>query len=409
MAIPSTEAASRSGAPLPDLIVDAKTSLCLVCDEESSIRHFLSLILQGAGVDTEEFADGAALRHAIAGKPADLVFIDVALDASDSIESIGALAQAGYRGSVQLMSTRGSAVLDRVRNIGEQAKLTMLPSLKKPFDAASILKIVHALKIGLPPTVAARIGLDEALNNNWLEFWLQPKIDLRYKQLCGAEAAARVRHPQFGAIGPETFMPAASDADRLRLAERGLVSVMRAQRRIAALGLHLPMAMDIDFATLQNLDVAGIVHGEQAAHAPFPGIVFDIREAQVAKQIPLAVEVAEKLKPLRIGLAMDNVGRSHAELVKAPALPFAELKLDPVFVAECGSDKTHVPLCRTVIDFAHQAGIRASACGIAKAADLLALLSLGCDYGQGPLLGQPMVEDRFVSLLRQRAATAVAA
>jgi EAL domain-containing protein (putative c-di-GMP-specific phosphodiesterase class I) len=28
---------------------------------------------------------------------------------------------------------------------------------------------------------------------------------------------------------------------------------------------------------------------------------------------------------------------------------------------------------------------------------------MGCDYGQGFLLGQPMPEDRFLSLLRQRA------
>ncbi len=45
------------------------------------------------------------------------------------------------------------------------------------------------------------------------------------------------------------------------------------------------------------------------------------------------------------------------------------------------------------------------AVGIEKAADALALVSMGCDYGQGFLLGQPMPEERFVSLLRQRAAT----
>jgi len=47
----------------------------------------------------------------------------------------------------------------------------------------------------------------------------------------------------------------------------------------------------------------------------------------------------------------------------------------------------------------------AVAIGIEKASDALALVSMGCDYGQGFLLGQPMPEERFISLLRQRAAS----
>jgi hypothetical protein len=39
--------------------------LCYVVDDEASIRHFLSLVLHGSGVDTMEFADGAAMRRAL--------------------------------------------------------------------------------------------------------------------------------------------------------------------------------------------------------------------------------------------------------------------------------------------------------------------------------------------------------
>ena len=62
-------------------------------------------------------------------------------------------------------------------------------------------------------------------------------------------------------------------------------------------------------------------------------------------------------------------------------------------------------MCKTVIDLAHGFGSVAVAVGIEKASEALALVSMGCDYGQGFLLGQPMPEDRFVSLLRQRAAS----
>ena len=71
---------------------------------------------------------------------------------------------------------------------------------------------------------------------------------------------------------------------------------------------------------------------------------------------------------------------------------------------DCGTDRTNAPLCKSVIDLAHNFGSAAVAVGIEKAADVLALTSMGCDLGQGYLLGQPMPEERLISLLRQRAA-----
>ena len=69
--------------------------------------------------------------------------------------------------------------------------------------------------------MAARIGLGEALKNGWMEFWYQPKIDLRKKQLAGAEAFARARHPQFGILSPGAFMPGATESELIALSELG--------------------------------------------------------------------------------------------------------------------------------------------------------------------------------------------
>src|SRR5262245_66664976 len=82
------------------------TPLCYVVDEEPSIRHFLSLILHGSGVDTVEFPDGAAMRKAIADRPPALVFHNISLESADAIESVVALGKLSYRGAIQLMSAR---------------------------------------------------------------------------------------------------------------------------------------------------------------------------------------------------------------------------------------------------------------------------------------------------------------
>jgi EAL domain-containing protein (putative c-di-GMP-specific phosphodiesterase class I)/CheY-like chemotaxis protein len=388
-----------------DAVVDATTPLCLICDEESSIRHFLSLILQGTGIDAEEYAAGAAIRRAIIGKPADLVFLDVPLDATDALETIGALSENGFRGAVQLMSHRGAAVMDRLRKIGEQKNLRMLPPLKKSFDAAAIQKILLDLKIGLPPAQAARIRLDEALDNRWLEFWYAPKIDLRRKLLAGVDAVPRVRHPQSGILQPDAFMPGAKPQDLLRLAELGVLSAVAAERRFASVGVKLAVSIDIGVATLDALPLNDILHAQRGDLSNWPGLIIDIEEAQIATNMPLAQSLHAKVAPHHIRLALDNAGRSLAELTKAATMPFAEFKLDAMYVADCGTDKGRAPVCRAVIDLAHRHGGLAVGNGITKSADLTALVSLGCDFGQGPLLGQPMPEERFLSLLRQRASS----
>jgi EAL domain-containing protein (putative c-di-GMP-specific phosphodiesterase class I) len=135
----------------------------------------------------------------------------------------------------------------------------------------------------------------------------------------------------------------------------------------------------------------------------WPGLIIDVTEEQIVSDLALANKITKELAPLNIKLAIDDFGRGYSSLVRLKELPFAELKLDRSFVADCGTDKVNAPLCKTVIDLAHNFGTVAVAIGIEKASDAVALVSMGCDYGQGFLLGQPMPEDRFASLLRQRA------
>ena len=379
--------------------------LCYVVDEEASIRHFLSLVLHGSGVDTMEFPDGAALRQALEKRLPDLVFHNISIESADAIESVVALGKHGFRGAMQLMSARGAAVLDHVKNIGIQHKIVMLPVLKKPFETDAIVKIVHELKIGLPTAVAHRIGLDEALDNNWIEFWYQPKIDLRKKQLAGAEAYARARHPQHGIVLPGAFMPDAPESTVIRLSEMALASVLKAGLSFSSLGINLRLTVNIPVNALVKMPVEDIVKSHRPIPDKWAGLIIDVPEEQIVTDLGLAVELTNRLERHNVRLAIDDFGRGYSFLARLGELPFAELKLDRNFVADCGTDKVNAPLCKTVIDLAHNFGRTAVAMGIEKAADAIALVSMGCDFGQGFLLGQPMPEERFVSLLRQRATT----
>lgn len=391
--VPAVESPSLSPAQGP---------LCYLVDEEPSIRHFLSLVLHGAGIDTKDFADGAAMREAIADRVPDLVFLDITVDAKDAIETVLALGRGGFRGSIQLMSTRGAAVLDHVKKIGIAQKLNMLSVLKKPFETDAVIKILHDLNLGTPAAGASRIDLAEAIDKGWVELWYQPKIDLRRKQLAGAEAYARIRHPIHGIALPGAFMPSADEASIIKLSEMALFSALKTAQSFSKLGLNLQISVNIPVSALDKMPIENIVQEHRPQAANWAGLIIDVPEEQILTDLALAVAVAGRLQRCNVRLAIDDFGRGASALAKLGEMPFAELKLDRAFVADCGTDKVNAPLCKTVIDLAHHYGRVAVAMGIEKAGDMFALVSMGCDFGQGFLLGQPMPEERFMSLLRQR-------
>ena len=406
MSAQPAQAIPASSAMTPEADGDeARVPLCFVVDADASIRHFLSLVLHGGGLDTEEFADAPAFAAALAQRLPDVVFLNIGLESAEAIECVVALGKRGYFGFVQLMSNRGSAVLGHVKSIGDQHGLHMLSPLKKPFETAAIMKILAELKLGHPPTVATRIDLEEALTNGWIEFWFQPKIDLRKKQLVGAEAFARARHPQNGVLMPGAFMPGASEATLVKLSEMAVAQALKSGLTFAKLGVNLRLAVNIPVNALVKMAIADIVQAYRPRYEKWPGLVVDVTEEQIVTDLALAADITKRLQHLNVVLAIDDFGRGYSSLVRLKELPFAELKLDRAFVTDCGTDKVNAPLCKTVIDLAHNFGSIAVAIGIEKASDALALVSMGCDYGQGFLLGQPMPEERFVSLLRQRAAS----
>ncbi len=248
------------------------------------------------------------------------------------------------------------------------------------------------------PSRAASICAS-ALRNGWIEFWYQPKIDLRKKQLIGVEAFSRARHPRDGVLMPGAFMPGASEGDLVTLSELALDQALQASLNFCKLGVNLRPAVNIPINALVKVPVADIVESHRGKFEKWPGLIIDVAEEQIVSDLALANDITNKLQHLDVSLAIDNFGRGYSSFARLKELPFAEIKLDRAFVTDCGSDKVNAPLCKTVIDLAHNFGSVAVAVGIEKASDALALVSMGCDYGQGFLLGQPMPEERFISLL----------
>jgi len=253
-----------------------------------------------------------------------------------------------------------------------------------------------------PASAPARIAVDEALRNNWLEIWYQPKIDLKRKCLAGAEALARIRHPQEGMLWPESFLPGIDEDSLAHLAEHALLTTLSNWTVFAEAGFNLHLAINVPASALSRVPIADIVAEHRPRADNWPGLILEVTEDQIVRDIALAQKIAPALKACGVTIAIDDFGAGYSSFSSLRDLPFAELKVDGSFVKNCATDATNAAICQTAIDLAHRFGSVAVAEGIESMADLQALAVMGCDFGQGMLVAPPMPKERFLELLRQR-------
>ncbi|HEY4920511.1 MAG TPA: EAL domain-containing protein [Xanthobacteraceae bacterium] len=274
---------------------------------------------------------------------------------------------------------------------------------------AGLERVLAALTADEPPPAVASFAtppatgpLDEALRETRLELWYQPKIDIKQRCLAGAEALARIRDPDKGVLLPASFLPGVSDDVLARLTEHALLTVLRDWSIFDEAGFNLRLAINVPVHLLDRLPIEKIVTENRPKAEYWPGLIVEVTEDQIVRDIRRSQEIAAKLRVSGISVAIDDFGAGYSSFSSLRELSFAELKLNHSFVKGCASDPTNAAICQTAIDLAHRFGSAAVAEGIETIADLQAMQIMGCDFGQGHLIAPPMPKQEFMALLQQR-------
>jgi EAL domain-containing protein (putative c-di-GMP-specific phosphodiesterase class I) len=247
-----------------------------------------------------------------------------------------------------------------------------------------------------------RIAIAEALRHHWFEAWYQPKVDLKRKCLVGAEALARIRHPELGVLLPGKFIPEVDHDGVVELAEYMLLAALCDWRMFDEAGFNLHLAINMPAGALLKLPIAQLVSEYRPKALRWPGIILEVAEAQVVRDPVRANDFAGRLHESKIALAIDDFGANCASFSNLSDVCFAELKLAPGYVRGCAMDGANAAICRDAIELAHRLGVAVAADGFDNAVDMQALMAMDCDLGQGPLIAPFLPKQEFLDLLRKR-------
>ena len=239
--------------------------------------------------------------------------------------------------------------------------------------------------------VSLEADLRTALSAGQFELAYQPLYDLSSRQLAGVEALLRWNHPTRGQIMPMQFIPLAERTGEIVPIGRWVIE--QACRTVGGWNvtssLHdLRANVNVSVRQLEPRlveDVAGVL---SRTGLPPRLLVLEITESVFAAERPGVLDVLARLRALGVRISIDDFGTGYSSLSMLRDLPVDELKIDRSFI-QALSDHGDTALVEAIIKLSHDFDLTTVAEGIEDEDQVASLIALGCDTGQGYLLGRP--------------------
>jgi diguanylate cyclase (GGDEF)-like protein/PAS domain S-box-containing protein len=252
-------------------------------------------------------------------------------------------------------------------------------------------------------------GLHSAIENEELELYYQPQVELKSGLLVGLEALIRWDHPERGLLLPEQFIPIAeSNGSILQIGQWVIEQVCR-QIAVWQQQDIVPQVVAANisagqFKLASNLDLV-----VAAALAKY-GIAADQLELELTESVLMEAtqrhsEEFERLRRVGVRLAIDDFGTGYSSFdylrTFRATRNVARLKIDRRFVDSVTTDSDDATIVRAIVGLASALGVEVVAEGVETAEQRDFLISAGCKFAQGYHFGKPVPAAAATAILRR--------
>ena len=236
-----------------------------------------------------------------------------------------------------------------------------------------------------------------ALKNEEFQLYIQPQFDIGSCEVIAGEALCRWEKEKGVFIAPDEFIPLFEDYGVIleldfymlrKLCEK-MWEWMQAGRIIKPISinqsrLHIEKEDYIE-EFCKVVDEYGIPHHY---------IAFELTESVFVEKYEHMIKLAKELHENGFQLSIDDFGTGFASLnllsvVSADILKIDKNLLDSIYT------KRGKTVLQKVIELAHQMEMKVICEGIEEREQLKELQELGCDWGQGYLVGKPIPAEEF--------------
>ena len=235
-------------------------------------------------------------------------------------------------------------------------------------------------------------NLQKDFEQEKLEVWYQPQIDLISEKTIGVEALLRWRNASGEYLSPEVFVPLAEYSGLIvEIGEWVLAeSVRRLKILIAAGRPNIRMAVNVSVLQFRDRGFVDYVkHIIDLNGIPPHLLELEITESVVMDEPEIVIQALDKLKEYGVLIAIDDFGTGFSSMSYIQKLPLDRLKIDRTFVENIVTEKDSF-IAQAIVNLGKQLGLTTIAEGVENKAQASHMLKLGTDEAQGFLFAKAM-------------------
>lgn len=249
----------------------------------------------------------------------------------------------------------------------------------------------------LAPVQAVVTEIENALQQNELVFYYQPKVSLIDGTLLGVEALIRWDRPYGGLISPIEFIPVIEESSLLE--KFTFTSLEMALSQLQAFQLEsvpIGIAVNLSARMLEHPQLESRLINLLKRFKIQPKLLtLEITETALVINPMKARSTIETLEQHGVQFSIDDFGSGFTSFKYMKTFRISEIKIDQEFVTALERNSFDACLVQSIASFCKGLNMRLVAEGIESESDHKILLELGCSIGQGYHIARPMPIDEF--------------